>query len=352
MNIIDRYFSKQLIGIFVMLLMILAGLSWMVQIMSMMKFLMNYGIKTSSFIGMTMLMLPFIISIIIPFVTFITVLFIYNKLISDNEIVVMAASGYSPSRIARPGLVLAGILTIAHLILSTWIVPMTQSKFYDTQWNLRYGLAHLKLQESAFTEMSKGLVVYVNKVAGHNLSQIMLSDSRKEKSKMVIFAEQGQLVSTVHGLSIVMTNGSLNISGNGNVTGTFDNFDMDLSINEKKANYSSRVRSLSTKSLLKSLREDLTKKQRKSATAELCTRFLSPIMNLILAALCLTVLLRSSLLRRRTSFAPAVAVVMMSVIMATFMSLSGMVTNTRELILLFSGQMVVLTLIMVVLFKK
>ncbi len=169
---------------------------------------------------------------------------------------------------------------------------------------------------------------------------------------MVIFAEQGQLVSTVHGLSIVMTNGSLNISGNGNVTGTFDNFDMDLSINEKKANYSSRVRSLSTKSLLKSLREDLTKKQRKSATAELCTRFLSPIMNLILAALCLTVLLRSSLLRRRTSFAPAVAVVMMSVIMATFMSLSGMVTNTRELILLFSGQMVVLTLIMVVLFKK
>ncbi len=352
MNIINKYFSKQLIGIFVMLLLILAGLAWMVQIMSMMKFLMNYGIKMSHFLGMTMMMIPFIVSIIIPFVTFIAILFVYNKMISDNEIVVMSASGCSPARIARPAMILAGILTVAHLILNVWIVPATQAKFYDTQWNLRYGLAHLKLQESAFTEMSRGLVVYVDKVSGHNLKHVMLSDTREAKSDMTIFAENGQLVSTIHGLSIVMTNGSINIVGKGNVVGTFDSFDMDLSLNEKKAGASFGVRRMSTSALIKTTNEKLTQKQSKAVVNELCSRFLGPLMNLILAGLCLVVLLRSSLLRRRTSFAPAVAVITMSVVMATFMSLSGMLTTMTDLMLLFAGQVVLFIIITFALLKK
>ena len=66
-----------------MLLLVLTGLAWMVQIMSMMKFLLNYGIQLTNFLGLTMLMVPFIISIIVPFVTFIAIIFVYNKMISE-----------------------------------------------------------------------------------------------------------------------------------------------------------------------------------------------------------------------------------------------------------------------------
>ena len=104
MKIINKYFSRQLVAIFFMLLMVLTGLAWMVQIMSMMKFLLNYGVDLGSFIGMTAMMIPFIMSIVVPFVTFIAVMFIYNKLISDNEITVMAASGMSPRGLAMPAI--------------------------------------------------------------------------------------------------------------------------------------------------------------------------------------------------------------------------------------------------------
>ena len=209
MKILNKYFTRQLVAIFVMLLLVLTGLAWMLQIMSMMKFLLNYGVNLSNFLGMTMLMIPFIMSIIIPFVTFISVIFIYNKLISDNEITVMTASGLSPKQLARPALTMALVLTVLHFVLNVWIVPQTQAMFYSTQWNLRYGLAHLKLQESAFTELADGLVVYVDKVSGHDLSQVMLSDMRDKASPITIFAEKGKLVSTPRGLSLVMTNGSL-----------------------------------------------------------------------------------------------------------------------------------------------
>ena len=60
MKILKRYFMRQLVAIFIMLMLILTGLAWMMQIMSMMKFLLKYGIDVGSFIGMTALMIPFI----------------------------------------------------------------------------------------------------------------------------------------------------------------------------------------------------------------------------------------------------------------------------------------------------
>lgn len=352
MRILNRYFSKQLVAIFVMLLLVLTGLAWMMQIMSMMKFLLKYGIDFGSFLWLTSLMIPFIASIVVPFVCFIAIVFVYNKFIADNEITVMAASGLSPWQIARPALRLGVLLTVLNLILNIWLVPASQSLFYDTQWNLKYGMAHMKLQEGAFTEISDGLVVYVDKVSGHDLSQVMLSDMRDENSPSTIFAERGKLVSTVRGLSLVMTNGALQSMGNHTVTGTFETFDMDLNVVDKDGNSSFRVRRIPTSSLLQVAFDAETKKQHKMILTELCNRFFSPIMNLILALLCVTILLRSSLLRRRASFAPMVAVASMATVMAIYMSVSNIIGSMTEFLLLGFGLILLLIILFMVLSKK
>lgn len=351
MKILNRYFIKQLIAIFVMLMLVLTGLAWMMQIMSMMKFLLKYGIDVGSFLGLTALMIPFIASIIVPFVCFIAVIFVYNKMISDNEITVMAASGLSPKQIAKPALGLGIVLTLLNLALNVWIVPKSQSLFYDTQWNLQYGMAHMKLQESAFTEISDGLVVYVDKVSGYDLSQVMLSDMRDRDAPSMIFAEKGKLVSTIRGLSLVMTNGSLQASGETMVTGTFETFDMDLNVVDKE-NTSFRVRRIPTKDLVKIAFDAETKKQHKMILTELCNRFLSPIMNIILAALCAVILLKSSLLRRRTSFAPMVAVAAMAGVMALYMSASNMIGSLTQFGMLAVGLGLLLAGILIALAKK
>jgi len=352
MKLINRYFLRQLAMIFIMLLLVLTGLAWMVQIMSMMKFLLNYGIQLTNFLELTMLMVPFIVSIIVPFVTFIAIIFVYNKMISDNEITVMAASSLSPGQIARPALIMATALMAAHFALNLWIVPATQGKFYDTQWNLRYGLAHMKLQESAFTEMSDGLVVYVDKVSGHDLSQVMLSDTRDEQNHITIFAEKGKLVSTARGLSIVMTNGSLMVAGGATTVGTFESFDMDLNVADKEGGGNFRVRRVPTIQLINNMLDSPSKKQHKAVLSELSTRLYGPVMNLLLAALCTVILLRSSLLRRRASFAPAVAVAAMAVVMAAFMSASNMVSSVTQFFLLGAAILVMLAVIMFALYKK
>ncbi|MBE6457093.1 MAG: LptF/LptG family permease [Alphaproteobacteria bacterium] len=352
MKILNRYFLRQLIAIFIMLLLILTGLAWMMQIMSMMKFLLKYGIDVGSFLGLTALMIPFIASIIVPFVCFIAVIFVYNKMIADNEVTVMAATGMSPKQIARPALVLGMVLMLLNLMLNVWVVPRTQAMFYDMQWNLKYGMAHMKLQESAFTEISDGLVVYVDRVNGHDLAQVMLSDMRDADAPSMIFAEKGKLVSTVRGLSLVMTNGSLQASGETMVTGTFETFDMDLNLDDRGGNNTFRVRRIPTRDLIKIVFDAETEKQHKTILTEMCNRFLSPLMNLVLAALCAVILLRSSLLRRRASFAPMVAVGAMAGTMALYMSLSNMVASLTGFGILTIGLVIFLGVILAILAKK
>lgn len=336
-----------------MLMLILVGVAWMMQIMTMMKFLLTYGVDLGSFVYLTSLMIPFIMSIIIPFVTFITIIFIYNKMISENEITVMAASGLSPWQIARPALKFAAILTVLHLILNIWIVPASQATFYSTQWNLRYGLAHLKLQEGAFTKLANGLVVYVDNVSGNDLNQLMISDMREGNNQMLVFAERGKLVSTIHGLSIVTTNGSLQMFGKqGFTTGTFDSLDMDLNLIENDADMSFRVRRIPTYELMKAVFTQDSMRQHKLTLVEICTRLINPFMNLILAIVCTLVLLKSSLLRRRASFAPAIAVLSMAGIMAIYMSASNMVESLTDVGLVAIGVFVVLGLLTGLLLKK
>lgn len=298
-------------------------------------------------------MIPFIVSIIVPFVTFISVIFVYNKMISENEVTIMAAAGLSPWQIAKPAIKFALVLTILHLILNIWIVPASQAKFYTTQWNLRYGLAHLKLKEGAFTQLANGLVVYVDNVSGQDLNQVMLSDMREEKNQLLIFAKRGKLVSTNHGLSIVTNNGSLQMLGkNGFTTGTFDNMDMDLNLVENDKDIAFRVRRIPTSVLLKTVFSQDDKRQHDLTLVEICARFINPLMNLVLAIVCALILLKSSLLRRRASFAPTLAVVAMAAIMASYMSASNMVTTLTDTGLVFIGVIAVLIILIGLLIKK
>ncbi|MDR0804134.1 MAG: LptF/LptG family permease [Rickettsiales bacterium] len=353
--ILDKYFSRQISSAFLLLLLLLAGLAWILQVLTMMKFLMNYGIDAASFLGMTALMIPFIISIIFPFVLFISVLTIYSKMISQNEITIMMASGMSPHRIALPALRLGVILAAAHFVLNAWVVPASQARFYDTQWELRYGLAHIKLQESAFTEMGSGLVVYVQNVFEKDLNQVMLFDYRDKKTEFIISAEKGKLFNTEHGISVALANGGLQARDKTTdklTIGTFASFDIDLNLSDKDNSQSFKVRRISTSALLKTNLNNFPDNRKKQILSELSSRLLNPLNNIILTIACVLIMLKSSLLRRRFSFSAPFAVAAMAGIIGIFMTMSNMLTHFADLILVGGAQIAVIGLLYYALVKK
>jgi len=354
MKILDRYIFRQAALFWVMLLLVLVGLAWMMQILSMLKILIQYNVGIWWFLELAMMMLPFIATLIAPFATFIAVMFIYNKMISDREATVMAGSGMSPARIARPALAVALCITALHFITSVWLSPLTQDRFYSKQWEMRYGLAHLALQESSFNTLTDNLVVFVDKVSNHDISQLMLFDNRNPKNQLVILAEKGKLVSTVRGMSIVMANGSVMSHGETLAVGTFDSYDMDMNISDKQIQNTFKVRMISTPRLISDALhpESLKKSDYGFLISELANRLVMPLMNLVLVLVALTVMLKMSLLRRTISMAAPLAVLSMAALMTAFMLAAGGIASLTSLGILMGGVLAAIMLLGFILIKK
>ncbi|MDR2685369.1 MAG: LptF/LptG family permease [Rickettsiales bacterium] len=320
MKILSHYFSRRLTLLFTTALLILAGLSWMTQILALMKFIVQYGTDVGSFLGMTMLMFPLIVSVILPYVSFIAVLFAYNQMIGDSEVPVMMGAGLSPAQLAIPALRLTAIIMAFHYCLTLWAIPASQQRLSDVQWNMRYGLANLKIQDSTFTQLANGLVAFVEESSGSTLKNMMISDTRGG-NEMVVMGKTGQLIKTDRGITLAMRSGMMQSKSGNLANGTFEEYDMDMNMTESREGAGFRARQIPTIRLFGMEGFDtLNTGQRKKFVSEIGNRLLAPLMNLLLALIALNCLLKTSLLRRAFSISLPLAIFGLIISQSMFMA--------------------------------
>ncbi|MDR1826252.1 MAG: LptF/LptG family permease [Rickettsiales bacterium] len=353
--IISGYFSRQIWASFAGFSLVLGGLAWMVQILLLMKLIIKYGVDIGGFVGMSVYTIPMLLGIITPFVVFISVMFVYGKMIEQNEIPVLSACGMSPVRIGRPALMFAIVIMILNYGASLWLIPKTQDMFYSAQWELRYGIGHLKLRESSFNQMTNGVVIYVEQVNQKDLIGLVMRDARNPGDERLITSEYGKLINTPNGLSIVMGAGALQMGGkSGVMMGTFDGAQMDLEMNDAKESELLRARRVSTGELMKLIRtlDYFRPPQKSKIVSEAATRFLSPLMGLIFVLIAMACLLKTTALRRRASFAGFAAAIAMISSETLFMTVSASASTIAELYCLGAGQLVLIAALTWYLCKK
>ncbi len=192
---LTRYIFKQLgIG----MILITAGLSillWLSQSLRFIDMIVNKGLSVAVFLKLTMLLLPGFLMVILPIATFAVTLFIYNKLTTDRELVVMRAAGMSQWQLATPAMILAAIVCVLSYTLTLWGGPYSVKSFRELQWEIRNDVSHLVLKEGEFTELGKNTVVFVAEREGDNvLKGILLSDNSNPEKQITVMAERGALV--------------------------------------------------------------------------------------------------------------------------------------------------------------
>jgi lipopolysaccharide export system permease protein len=348
MKVLDRYFSRQLWTAFVGFGLVLGGLAWMAQILLLMKLIIKYGVDIGGFVGLSLWTIPMLVGIIAPFVVFIAVMFTHNRMIENREIAVCMASGLSPFAIARPAIALGAAVMALHLALNLWAVPESQDKFYSAQWSLRYGLGNLKLKESAFNQLTQGVVIYVEQINQKDLSGITMID-RRSSDERIITAENGKLVSTPKGMSIAMGGGGFQTAGKyGSTIGTFSGAEMDMNMGDSEESRSLRARRVATGDLIAMLwrLNDYSARDRARIASEAANRFLSPLLDLLFVLIAMAALLKMSMLRRRPSFAAAAGSVAMVGAETAFISISSSVSTLGGFLYLGIGQVVLICVLL------
>lgn len=208
MKILNKYILKQLIIGFLLIALGMTGIIWLSQSLRMIDWIVNKGVSVALFIQLTLLVLPNFIAIITPLAFFIVLLFVYQRLLADRELVVMKAVGMSPWDLAKPAFRMGIGLVILGYALTLWFVPYSVTHFKELQFKIRNDLAHVVIQEGEFNDLPNNVTVYVRvfKPTGE-LEGILIHDGRDPTKRVVMAAQDGIYMMNGDDARIIMHQG-------------------------------------------------------------------------------------------------------------------------------------------------
>ncbi len=209
MSSISRYIFRQLVLGTVLVSVALAFIVWLTQSLPFLQFVIGKGLDIGTWLKLTTLLLPWFVSVILPAALFFVVLFIYNKLAVDKELVVVQSAGISLFGLAKPAMLTAVAAAIVGYALTLIIVPATFRSFKELQWSIRNDVSQILLREGAFNHLADDLTVYVRERGGEgDLIGILVHDTRESPRSVTLMAERGTIVTTSNEPRILLENGS------------------------------------------------------------------------------------------------------------------------------------------------
>src|SRR5215471_8433570 len=115
---LNRYILRQCLSVMIFVTGALTAAVWLAQSLKLVDLIVNRGLSAEVFLYLAVLILPRFLDIVLPIGAFIAVLFVFNKLTTESELVVMRSAGMSPMALAKPIMVLAGLGFVVLMSLS------------------------------------------------------------------------------------------------------------------------------------------------------------------------------------------------------------------------------------------
>ena len=329
MRILNRYIAKQIIVGFLLISFSLLAMLWLTQSLKFVEMVTRQGLPVYLFVQMTSLLMPRIFNILSPIALFVAVLFVYNRLIADRELVVMQSAGISPWRNAQAAIFVGILLSIFGVYVINFTIPQAEQKFRELEWRVRNNLTQSVFREGEFTTLRNGVTVFIDKHEGDgSVSGIFVSDESKPELKVTLTAEKGRIVQTPKGPRILFINGvrqELNKKTNKFNMLSFSRYSAEFNSGAGAKRKEQTVREKTFLELINASRDkSLSAQDVRKFTVEGHRRILYPFFNLVLALLACTGLLICNFNRRGQTKIIAAEVICMIVVSGNDLALTNL----------------------------
>ena len=194
MRQIHGYLTKQLLKAvtFTTLVVVLVGCSLYSQ--RYLGDLIEHGISLSVFLDLVVFMMPTLMVVVLPVTLFASIVFTYGKMIGDNELTVLRASGVSHRTLLLPALIVAVGATAFSYAMSLYFIPRSYGEFKDVQALVKDAEIELLLREQTFNSFVPGLTIYFReRLDDGSLSDVLIYDNRDLTRTTTVVSERAVL---------------------------------------------------------------------------------------------------------------------------------------------------------------
>jgi len=296
----SKYIVRHLVHSTLLITFSLTSIVWLTQALRFIDFIVNQGVSIAVFVKLTGLLLPSLVLMILPPSLFCSVLFVYNKLKVDSELVVLHAIGLSKWRLALPAVQVAAGVTLLCYFIALYLLPVSYREFREMQSFLRNNYVSILLQEGVFSNPVDGLTVFTReRDKDGTMRGILVQDNRQREVPITMMAEAGRLVQTPQGPRFLLTNGNRQEMRRGMLSFLdFESYTLDISLYADAA----KVRIVDPQELflgqLFTYDESISRPDNMRRTAEGHQRLIWPLYPLTMTLIALAVLFSGEFNRR------------------------------------------------------
>ncbi|MEH6632739.1 MAG: LptF/LptG family permease [Halopseudomonas aestusnigri] len=359
MQTISRYMLVQLILFAISVAVSLAVAVWLAQSLRFVDMIVNDGLPASTFFYFVILLMPYFLVIVIPVATFCSVLFIYNKMNTDSELVVLKAAGFSQFQLAKPGILLGALSMLTVVAINLYFLPVSYREFRELQHYFRDNLSPVLLKAGKFNTINNEYTIYFKeKTPAGELKALLVHDSSTPGTKVTYIADTGALLKDKDDFRAVLWNasrqevdpqtGRLSIAYSDKYVLKFG----DIGQEEGDRWLKPRERFLN-ELLFPDLNDQRDVKNYDKLVAAGHYRIASPLFTLAMAFIALACLLSGEFSRRGYLGRIMVAIVIMGIMMLTMFLLKDIAEKSKNLIsLLYIWPLFVVLVSIFVISKK
>lgn len=207
--IFTRYLFRNLLLVTLFTAVTLAGIVMLTQSIRFLELIVESGASGWAFWLVTFLALPRFFEVILPLALTISIIFLYNRMNADSELVVARAAGLSPLQLARPALLLAGVTVVLMVWITGWLAPSSVSSMQQVRGVLKAQYSTLLFREGVFNSAGKDITVYIrDRAPSGELNGLMIHDTRNPDNPVTILAKRGIILSGDEGQQVLVYDGT------------------------------------------------------------------------------------------------------------------------------------------------
>ena len=162
-NTIYRYFFKEFISIFFLILISIGTIVWVVQAVNYLDFVTEDGHSFGVYFTFSILNIPKVLNRLIPFVFLISLLVTILQFEKNNELLIFWTAGLNKIRLVNLAFKISILITLFQLFLSLTVNPTSLNFARSILKSSSISLFPSLVKEKKFNDTVKDLTVFVEK---------------------------------------------------------------------------------------------------------------------------------------------------------------------------------------------
>lgn len=192
---LQRYILRQLVVAFVIAVIAVNGAIWVSGSLNHLKYVLDFGMPLTDYLYLNLMLFPVNFTSTIMPCSVIAVLFVYNRLAADREMICMQAAGIANSHLLLPAIYFAAIVTAILAVQVSYLGPFGFRELRDKTFETRHAGLALDLRADEFNSVAETLTIYVGRRSGRrDYEDVLVWERQDPDQPLTLIAERAKLI--------------------------------------------------------------------------------------------------------------------------------------------------------------